>query len=711
MSDKMKKSIRNKLMSMSVTVALIAIVLLSLVSWNGFSDMQDSSETMSKNLVNVSSLNSEEIIEKQVLDDLTTLAKATANIVDARIYTLVGQLEILASSIEELYANPSSFGRIPVLPPNASNKGKFVSQVVYANGVDPASVADEVALIGNMGIVMNHVSETLTGASSTHIGTESGFTILCDDVSDLKVDMGYLDPTTRSWYTSAVESGQSTWSEVFEDSYGRGMAITCGHPIYDPYGNIKAVVAIGSQLSEISSAIADISIGETGSVIVIDNNGDVIMGDSFINKDIVDSKVNFLSSKDPILVDATKKMMNGESGIAITTMDGADTYIVYHPMQSIPWSVVTLVHVDEIMAPVVQGKQQTSALAVSAQIESDKIAKSTLVAMLAGMMASAVSALLVGVLYSNKIASPIRKLEAGVREISRGKLDFALDIKTGDEIENLAAAFNSMTSDLKKHIQDLTTVTAEREKIGAELSIATEIQASMLPSVFPAFPDYKEFDIYASMLPAKEVGGDFYDFFLVDERHLGIVMADVSGKGVPAALFMVIAKTLIKNYAQKGECPCDIMTHTNNQLFQNNDASMFVTAWTGILNLDTGELVFSNAGHNPPLIKRNNGDFEYLKTDSGFVLAGLEDFKYTQSSITLNSLDVLYLYTDGVTEATNVNNELYSDERLLNLINSIKIDSTKDLLEKIKCDIDCFVGDAPQFDDITMLGLKFLKDN
>lgn len=709
MSDKMKKSIRNKLMSMSVTVAFIAIVLLSIVSWKGFTDMKNSSEIMSENLVNVATENSQKIITEQAIDELNSIAKSTSSTVDARIQAIMDEATILAKTIEDLYANPDDYGQKEIFPPDAKNTNIFTSQLVYSEHTDKNEVQDEVLLLGNVTSMMNNTCEFLPGASSVHVGTESGFIIMSDERSDLKIDLDYIEYTTRSWYTLSVGQNSSTWTEVFEDAYGRGLAITCSHPIYDPLGELKAVVAIGCQLSEISSIITDVAIGQTGHAIVVDNYGDVIMGKQFLQSEdgIVEEKDNFFNSADEQLLEATHNMIEGNSGIIMLDINGESVFLSYHPLASMPWSVVTLISVDEVLEPVMKGKEQTSNLAILAQQEADKISSSTLIAMIAGMTASAVAALLVGLLYSNKLASPIRKLEAGVREIAKGKLEGRLEIKTGDEIENLAEAFNIMTTDLKNHILELTNITAEKEKIGAELNVATQIQSSMLPSDFDTFKEYSEFDIHASMIPAKEVGGDFYDFFLVDDRHLGVVIADVSGKGVPAALFMVIAKTLIKNHAQKGESPSDILAHTNNQLNQNNDALMFVTAWIGILNIDTGEMIYSNAGHNPPLIKHNNGDFEYLQCDTNFIIAGLEDIEYTQSSINLKQGDILYLYTDGVTEATNSNKELYSEERLLEKMNNLDTYSLKTMIENIKNDIDVFVGDAPQHDDITMLILRF----
>ena len=281
------------------------------------------------------------------------------------------------------------------------------------------------------------------------------------------------------------------------------------------------------------------------------------------------------------------------------------------------------------------------------------------------------------------------------------------EIRTGDEIELLANSFRKMEADMVDYIQKFMAITAEKERIGAELNVATQIQADMLPRIFPAFPEREEFDIYATMDPAKEVGGDFYDFFLVDDDHLAVVIADVSGKGVPAALFMVIAKTLIKNHAQNKEGAADVFTQTNEQLCEGNDAGLFVTAWMGILEISTGKFTYVNAGHNPPLLKHAGGEFEWLRSRPGFVLAGMEDIRYRANVMELTPGDELYLYTDGVTEATNSDQELFGEERLCAALNEASDLPVDELLPRIKKRIDDFVGEAEQFDDITMLGLKY----
>ena len=280
------------------------------------------------------------------------------------------------------------------------------------------------------------------------------------------------------------------------------------------------------------------------------------------------------------------------------------------------------------------------------------------------------------------------------------------DIRTGDEVELLANSFRKMEEDVISYLRSFMAITAENERIGAELNVATQIQADMLPRIFPAFPERPEFDIYASMTPAKEVGGDFYDFFLVDDDHLAMVIADVSGKGVPAALFMVIAKTLLKNAAQTGLSPKAVLEKVNNQLCENNEAEMFVTVWLGIYEISTGKLTAANAGHEYPAIRRSGGRFELVKDRHGFVLAGMEDARYREYELELGMGDTLFLYTDGVAEAIGAANILYGTERMLATLNTAPGRCPEKLLRDVKQDIDRFVGDAPQFDDITMLAIQ-----
>ena len=338
-----------------------------------------------------------------------------------------------------------------------------------------------------------------------------------------------------------------------------------------------------------------------------------------------------------------------------------------------------------------------------------------LCAVLVLVTAAMVCALLLAV--NRAVVRPINALAAAAGSYMKEREDPAsggvsalarLDIRTGDEVENLSHAMKQMEEDINLYIRDLTTVTAEKERIGAELDIATHIQSSMLPCIFPAFPERPEVDIYATMDPAKEVGGDFYDFFMVDDTHLAIVVADVSGKGVPAALFMVIGKTLIKDHTTPGRDLGEVFMEVNKLLCEGNGEELFITAFEGVLDLETGQFNFVNAGHEMPFIRRR-GQYTPEKIRAGFVLAGMEMTRYRMGSLQLEPGDAIFQYTDGVTEATNANNELYGMERLEAVLNRNADAVPGALLPAVKADIDAFVGDAPQFDDITMLCLEFKK--
>lgn len=297
------------------------------------------------------------------------------------------------------------------------------------------------------------------------------------------------------------------------------------------------------------------------------------------------------------------------------------------------------------------------------------------------------------------------KINKSLAMITGGNLDTVVNVRTNEEFASLSDDINSTVVTLKHYIAEAAA------RIDRELEFARSIQHSAIPSVFPPYPGHSEFDIYATMDTAKEVGGDFYDFYFVGENRLGFLIADVSGKGIPAAMFMMTAKTIIKGYAESGKPVDEVFTTANEKLCESNDAGMFVTAWMGVLDTVTGRVEFANAGHNPPLVRHAGGGFEYLRSKPCFILAGMDGIKYRKNEFTLAPGDEIYLYTDGVTEATDSENNLYGEERLLALLNSMGDLSGEEICRAVKADIDAFVGDAPQFDDITMLYLKYNGGN
>ena len=317
----------------------------------------------------------------------------------------------------------------------------------------------------------------------------------------------------------------------------------------------------------------------------------------------------------------------------------------------------------------------------------------------------------VGAYLSDQLIKPIEKItnEASrfAKENVTAQKKLTDTIRSNDEIGVLAHSIDRMEEQITSYVEHLTTVTAEKERISTELNVAKQIQADMLPSVFPAFPDHDDFDIFATMTPAKEVGGDFYDFFLVDDDHLAMVMADVSGKGVPAALFMVITKTLIKNRAQMGDSPAEILYHVNNQLCDGNESDMFVTVWLAILELSTGKGIAANAGHEHPVLCRKGGRYELVVYRHSMAVAAMSDIPFKEHGFELHPGDRLFVYTDGVPEATNINNELFGTDRMLEVLNRDPEAAPEEQLKAVRQSVDAFVGEAPQFDDMTMLSFCY----
>lgn len=310
-----------------------------------------------------------------------------------------------------------------------------------------------------------------------------------------------------------------------------------------------------------------------------------------------------------------------------------------------------------------------------------------------------------------KLIQPLLDLKDATKDMIDGIINqekILINVHTDDEIDMLARSFEKMERNLIKYVSENTRITAEKERISAELDMAKQIQAGQLPNVFPAFPDRPEFDIYASMTPAKEVGGDFYDFFFIDDNHLAMVMADVSGKGVPAALFMMMSKILINNYAMMGLSPHEVLERTNETICQNNKQKMFVTVWFGILEISTGKVTAANAGHEYPIIRNSDGKFELFKDKHGFVIGGIKGKKYKEYEFIMQKGSTLFVYTDGIPEATNADEELFGTNRLIEIMNQTPDAMPQQLLTNIHEAVNDFVGDAPQFDDLTMLGITLL---
>lgn len=641
----------------------------------------------------------------QTEQNLMDIVSSKARLADAKLEKYSNYITFFSSYINGLYKNPDKVVSEQVLPPDAANGGILAMQRNLAGtGVSYEDVADEIALLGNVSQIFDPVIRTEEAMISTiYLGTESGVLLSYDrysDTADTGSDEEYFNFWSSGWYLRAKAAGKLIFTDTYQDGYGRGLTISCAAPFYKADGMFAGVVCMDILISDLNQNIINVDLGEDAYAFLLGRTGSIIAS-PHMEKNVS----TFEKVTDPAFEAYTvsKQLMSGETGF-VQGENGV--YYAYTPISISDWILVIHVPANRIIAP---ADITRSTIEASTGDMKDDMNRRILLTI--GSFAVAFILIICTVIalskgFARRLTEPLMALKEDVFHISSGNLEHQAAILSSDEIGDLAASFNAMTVSLRSYISDLTAVTAEKERIGAELGVATHIQASMLPCIFPAFPDRAEFDIYATMQPAKEVGGDFYDFFLVDDDHLALVMADVSGKGVPAALFMVIAKTLIKNIAQTGLSPREVLEKANNQLCENNEAEMFVTVWLGILEISAGKLTYASAGHEYPTIQRAGGDYVLIQEKQDFVLAGLENVRYKEHQLTLMPGDRLYLYTDGVAEATDGANELYGTGRMLDTLNRNKNLSCADLLRYMKEDIDRFVGDAPQFDDITMLCIE-----
>ena len=495
----------------------------------------------------------------------------------------------------------------------------------------------------------------------------------------------------QDWYQIPKELGQQEWTEPYFDVGGGNILMTsCSVPFYRGNGasrRLRGVVTVDVSLEWLADLVSSIKVLKTGYAFLLSRNGAIL---THPNKAMIMNETIFSlaeANNNPRLREIGRKMIRGEEGfIPYTDLRGVESWMYYAPIPSTGWTLAVLFPKAELLAEV----------------------RSLTVTVAAMGLAGILLLTLAVVFIARSITTPLRGLAAATEVIAAGDFEAELPpVRTRDEVGMLAQAFRTMRDSLKEYIQQLTETTAAKERIQSELKVATDIQASLLPRIFPAFPDRAEFDIYARMDPAKEVGGDFYDFFFTDDQHLCFLIADVSDKGVPAALYMMAAKTLLKTEAVRGLPPDQILFRVNNLLAPDNDSCMFVTVFCAILDTASGELQFANAGHNPPLLCSGGDGFHYLKVQAGFVLGPMADSAYVTETVCLQPGDIFFLYTDGVTEAKNPESRLFGEERLLQAVQEHCGDTVTDLIQVVRGEVQQFAASAPQSDDVTMLAVKF----
>ena len=722
--SKIKKSIsiRKRILTVLLSSCLLSIILTSLIAFKAIYDTRELTLSIGNEIIFQAAENSQEALIQRAKLALEQTAFDKANELDENLGKVKKDVIILSNMMTNIASNPEEYHSRNIFEPSKNDIDKITAQLLFSSEVvDKSSpiLRQEIGLTANIQDFLIQINTNSNVIISSYVASKNGFTIMVDRFagrkfqnSDIKPD--FYNATSRPWYIQAKKEDKTIFTDIVIDALGGGPCIICATPYY-ANGQFAGVVGMGTFLDNINEIILNTKIGDNGFGFVINKQGQIIASPHTTGDLItgINNIKDLRQSTNTSLADAVQKIINEKSGLTEANIDGKDYYLAYAPMKNTDWYFVTAMEVDTVIAPAKETHENIINIATEYMDNLSEKTKMTVIGMIISISILLFFITYIGWSLADYLTKPIRQLSKGVQQIAMGNFNGKLNIHTGDEIESLAISFNAMTTELQTYIKNLEQITAEKERIATELNVATNIQKNMLPCIFPPYPDRKDFDIYAVMYPAKEVGGDFYDFYLLDENHLVITIADVSDKGIPAAMFMVITKTILKNFAMSMTSPDDfsaVVQCANRQLCENNEEMMFVTVFMGMLDLKTGKFIYVNAGHTPPMIRHKHKDdstFEYLPVEKNCVLGINEEAQFKQQEVYLKQGDELFLYTDGVTEAINKEKKLYSIERLYSNLNKINQKSScQDILRDVKLSIDEFAQGMYQSDDITMLAIK-----
>ena len=706
--------IENKVFNLVLlTVILLAVTFSAITAYNSKMLTKLTEETNQKQLESISASTAEMIDE--VID--STMARTTelgAMISDELFSGLGIRVQMLGEYATKLFSGETDVRPVSYKSPDPDKEGEVTTQLILADGVEMTQqLKRRLGIAANMSDMMISLFGTSEITNSCFIALPEGAFLVADDRPQSKYDesgeLASYDPRTRPWYQQAVEAGELIFTDVEIDAFTNDVGIVCAMPVYRN-GKLMAVVGSDLFLTSMQTSI-QASDSKGGFQFIVNQNGHVVFSPKtegplrvVEETEAIDLRESSNEELSALISDA----LAADTEVRQVEMDDGIYYMVGAPMGTVGWALISAFSEQVASQPITNIQENYEQIQQEAvRTYRSNISRSrnrTLLLVLLILIAITANSLIL----AKKIVKPLNAITNRIFELSETNLEFKMEdtFRTGDEIQTLAESFADLSHKTVLYLEQVQTVTAEKERIGTELRMANQIQESVLPNIFPAFPDRKEFDIYASMDPAKEVGGDFYDFFLIDRDHLGMVMADVSGKGVPAALFMMASKIILQSCAMLGSSPAEILTRTNEAVCSNNRMEMFVTVWFGILDLSTGMITGANAGHEYPALM-HDGQYELYKTKHGIAIGAIEGARYSEYRMQLQPGDRLFLYTDGLPEATDAADEMFGMRRLLDVLNENTQCSVTETLVHMKEAVREFVDGAEQFDDLTMLCLEY----
>lgn len=740
---KRKKKLSTTILTYSIILAVFAVVIAAAGSMAGIMQVRNKTKDSIESIKKDEQADNQEALTETIYWEIQTDAAEMALQYTDNLQRFTEATSLCSNFIGELYNNPERVGESHVIS-RADGEQMSFGQLFYCL---PASTSyenfeSEIKLLGGTEVLFASLQSNLF-ATSIYYATEDGLMIAMDDNSEERISemmdkenpeyLGDYNPRERKWYQTAKESGgDCVFSEVYRD-VGGGEVITCSMAVYSEEG-FQGVVAIDFSYEMLKNAVVLNSdrIYSEYSKVMTENGGLVIKQHNFEEYVFMDEleeknqklsdidyfeKEEFREFKEELLAQSDIGYPEEDDNVIFkniimknVVMDGVEYICAGYHLRMTNLYYVMLVDKQEAINLYMFGVEAKLEYLRNLSDNIDSIIKNMLRVFAVLLLVVFLVVVAVSKLVSGKISRPVNALIKDVKEIGNGNLSHKVNIHTYSELEVLGQVFNQMTESLAEYMENLKKATKEHERIATELNVASSIQMNMLPKSEGKFQWAEYADVYAGMHPAKEVGGDYYDYFVIDDRYLFTVVSDVSGKGVPAALFMMMGKTLMHSQASYLRNPADIMCEVNKRLNENNDELMFITSFMGVLDTVTGEFVYANAGHNAPLIYHaDSGEYVYLEQQVDLVLAIMEDTEYTKQSMILKPGDKIFLYTDGVTEASDREEKLYGEDRLLHFLNQKEVVSLsgKELLEAVNQSLKDFADGAEQADDITMLSLTF----
>ncbi|MDD5142029.1 SpoIIE family protein phosphatase [Methanoregula sp.] len=696
-------SVRTKILAVFLTLSLITLLVTGYIALFTISSLARSAESGSvqqgQQAVDIATCalqQSAELYLQQAATDQAAIAGTLFNDTET-------ELDLLSVQAATLQGNPPV---VPVIrsynrntpPVNPLNATRFL--------ISPKSTvtlnSEEFLKSAGMDDLLQGMYVTDSDLVSVFLATDSGI-LRSYPWEDTEPDQ--FDHRTRAWFAGAKDTNGIYWSKPYVDSFGHGLVVTSSKALETPYG--AWVIGSDVRVDVITREFLNTTLGGRGYAVLMDKNGDIISRPQLDAGDYPWDQPfpqdNVFTSPDPALRAAGKNMTEGRTGVERVQFNGVDTIVAYAPIPSQGWSVAVCLPVSVVTAPI---DQTRAGIEESSRDAEERIAMQSqqvmfLFSLLSGILIIIVIAL--SVILSKAITRPVDTLRQATQAIGKGDLAYRVELRTGDEFEELGDSFNHMAADLRHTIDNLQRTTAEKERYASEMEIAQEIQQTFLPETIPDIPG---FEIVATTIPAMEIGGDLYDFIPQEDGSMGFVIGDVSGKGVSAALYMALCRTQIHTCGAGTKDPSEAIDQANRLIYDEGRSSMFITVFYAILDPQAMSLSYVNAGHNPPLLIRNEPPVAWFLEGKGIALGVIDDTRVKTQALPLQRGDLLVLYTDGVTEAFNEREEYYGEERMIAAITKNRSRPAREIGEALLEDIRLFAGSAPQSDDITFILIK-----